>query len=181
MHECIDDSANEADMSMDKTTAITTVSASIDAATSHHAPNTPFEGEQSGQEFTGEVGARTEVGEGKDNSKKHPPDKSSKPMKPTSPPDEAGATQDQGLQPATSMSTQRVPFDHPDKDAGMRNPPQPSEDPGDAMGDNEHHSDAPIELSNKPEGRRGQRGKTRVFKVSRECTGSMDDNNIETH
>ena len=164
---------------MDKTTAIATASASTDTAAPHHAPNTPLEGERSGRELTGDVGARTEVGEGKDGGEKRPPDESSKHMEPASPPDEAKATRDQGNQPTTSVSTRSAPRDHSDEDASMRNPPQPSEDPGDATGNDERRPDAPTELPDKPEGRRGRRGKTRVFEASRERMGSTGDDSVE--
>ena len=65
-------------------------------------------------------------------------------------PDEVKATRDQDQESTTSTSAQSTLHDHPDKDTGMRNPTRPSEDPGDAMGDDEHRPDAPTEPPNKP-------------------------------
>ena len=53
----------------------------------------------------------------------------------------------------TSASTQSTSHHHPD-DTSMRNPPQPSEDPRDVTGNDEHRPDAPTELPNSPEGMR---------------------------
>ena len=143
-HKRVDNPAHGADTSTDETTAIATASVSTDAAAPHYAPNTPLKGEQSGRELTGEVGARTEVGEGEDGGEKCLPDKSSKPTEPTSPPDEVMATRDQDQELS-------APRDHLDN-VDMRNPTRPSEDPGDVTGDDEHCPDAPTELPNKPEG-----------------------------
>ena len=66
--------------------------------------------------------------------------------------DQAKTTQDQGHQTTTtSMSAQSASCHHPD-DASIRNPPQPSEDPGDAMGDNEHCPNTSTELPDLLEG-----------------------------
>jgi len=63
--------------------------------------------------------------------------------------------------------------------ADERNPPRPSEDPGDAMGDDEHHPDAPTEPPDMPKGRRGRGGEVRVKTsmsgTSRECGGGTGD------
>ena len=90
-----------------------------------------------------------EVGEGEDGGKKRLPDKSSKPTEPTSPPDEVMATRGQDQESTTSISARSAPRDHPDN-AGTRNPIRPSEDPGDVMGDNKRHPDAPTEPPDKP-------------------------------
>ena len=103
--------------------------------------------------MTGDVGARTEVGEGEDGGEKCLPDESSKPMEPTSPPDEVKATRDQDQESMTSASARSAPRDHLDN-AITRNPTRPSEDPGDATGDNEHRPDAPTEPPDMPEGTR---------------------------
>ena len=161
-HERANDPANGAGTSTDETTAIATASTSMDAAAPHHVPNTPLEGERSGQESTGEVGARTEVGEGEDGGEKSLPDESSKRTEPASPPDEAKATRDQGLQPATSASARSASHNHPTGDAEMTDPPQLSKDPGDATGDDARCPDAPTEPPDKPEGTGGQKAETRV-------------------
>ena len=44
-----------------------------------------------------------------------------------------------------------MPRDHPDEDAGMKNPIRLSRDPADVTGDDEHHPDAPTEPPDKPE------------------------------
>ena len=152
---------------------------STDAAAPHHMPNTPLEGERSGQELTGEVGARTEVGEGEDSGEKRLPDESSKPTEPASPPDEVKATRDQGHQPATSASAPNALHDHPGEDAMMTDPPRRSEDPADATGDDERRPDAPTEPPNMPEGtrRRGIREQveTRVSASRGGAEGTGDD------
>ena len=126
--------------------------------------------------MTGEVGARTEVGEGEDGGKKHLPDESSKPTEPASPPDEAKAIWDQGHHlTKTSVSTSSTSCDH--QDTKMTDPHRPSRDPADAMGDDEHRPDAPTEPPNKPEGTRrrwgDERAETGVPELSRGVEESL--------
>ena len=122
---------------------------------------------------------RTEVGKGEDGGEKRLPDKSSKPVEPTNPPDEAKATRDQGLQPATSASARSTSHDHPGKDAMTMDPPRPSEDPADVMGDDKRCPDTPTEPPNKPldkevEGTRveGSEVETAMAEVSRDIEES---------
>ena len=58
----------------------------------------------------------------------------------------------QGHPTKTSMATRSMSCDHPDEDAIMTNPPRPSEDPVDTMGDDKCRPDAPTEPSDMPEG-----------------------------
>ena len=76
---------------------------------------------------------------------------------------------------------------HPD-DASMRNPPKPSEDPGDVTGDDERHPDAPTEPPDLPEGMRRQWRQeqvemrvSRVLGASRGSAQGTGDDGIETH
>ena len=58
-----------------------------------------------------------------------------------------------------------------------RNPPRPSEDPGDMTGDDKHHPDTPTEPPNMPEGMRGRGSwewvKTRVSRTLRGAKEGM--------
>ena len=88
-----------------------------------------------------------EVGKGEDGGEKCLPDESSKCTEPASPLDEAKAIWDQGHHPTkTSMSAWSAPHNHPE-DAVTMDPPRPSEDPADAMGDDERRPDAPTETT----------------------------------
>ena len=184
--ERVDDPAYRADTSTDETAATVTASTSTDAAAPHHAPNTPLKGERSRRELTGEVGARTEVGEGEDGSEKLLPDESSKPSEPTSPPDEAKAPRDQGYHQTTSMSARSTSCDHPDSDENTEtsNPTRPSEDPGDVTDDDARHPDEPTEPPDMPEGtrRRGiqEQVETRVSGASRGGAEGTGDDGVET-
>ena len=104
----------------------------------------------------------------------------------TATPHEAKATRDQCHQPATSTSAPSVSRDHPGH--GMtRNPPRPSEDPADAMGNNEHRPDAPTEPPDKPKGMRRRWGEERaemgvseMSGVSRGSAWGTGDDGVET-
>ena len=65
-------------------------------------------------------------------------------------PDEVKATRDQDQESTTSASAGSAPRNHPDKDTGTKNPTRPSEDLGDATGDDERRPDAPTEPPDKP-------------------------------
>ena len=175
VHKCADDPANGADTSTDETTAIATATASTDTAAPHHAPNTPLEGEQSGQESTGEVGARTEVGEGEDGGEKGLPDEFSQPTEPASPPDEAKAIRDQGHHLTKTIVS--ASSDH--QDAMTTDPHRLSRDPADATGNDECCPEAPTEPPDKPEGTRrrwgDERAETGVPELSRVVQESPDE------
>ena len=175
VHKCADDPANGADTSTDETTAIATATASTDTAAPHHAPNTPLEGEQSGQESTGEVGARTEVGEGEDGGEKGLPDEFSQPTEPASPPDEAKAIWDQGHHLTKTIAS--ASSDH--QDAMTMDPHRLSRDPADATGNDECCPEAPTEPPDKPEGTRrrwgDERAETGVPELSRVVQESPDE------
>jgi len=76
----------------------------------------------------------------------------------------------------TSVSAWSASRNHP---AMSTDAPRPSEDTGDATGDNEHHPDAPTELPDMPKGTRGQGGEVQVemsvLGTSRECGGGTGD------
>ena len=131
-----------------------------------------------------------EVGEGKDGSEKCLPDKSRKPVEPTSPPDEAKATQDQGDQSMTSVSARSALCDHPAETEMTTDPARPLEDLADMTGDKEHHPDKPTKLPDKPESMAWhgneqsvegvQSRGLRVLRVSTEGTESTGDNGVKT-
>ena len=86
-------------------------------------------------------------------------------------PDGVKATRDQDQESVTSASALSALRDHPDEDAGMKNPIRPSRDLADATGDDKHRSDAPTEPPDMPEGTRrrwgDERAETGVSEVSR--------------
>ena len=102
--------------------------------------------------------------------------------------DQAKATRDQGLQPATSASAPSASCDHPGEDAVTTDPPRPSEDPVDVTGDNERRPDTPTEPPDLPEGTRRQWGEERAETGVSEVLGALRgsakctaDNGIKTH
>ena len=77
------------------------------------------------------------------------------------------------------MSAWSAPHNHPE-DAVTTDPPRPSEDPADAMGDDEHRPDAPTEPPDMPEGMRRRGTWERVEKrVSGASRGVQEDLGVD--